>query len=122
GKFYTALSGNKVIQYDITTGQPVRTLVDGATVSTPLVIDDYSFSADESKMLLQTQKQNIYRRSFTAEYFVYDVNARTLVPLSSGGRQSYATFSPDGSKVAFVRSNNLFFVTLPDMEEAQVTD
>ena len=122
GKFYTALSDNKVIQYDITTGQPVATLVDGGLLSTPIVIDDYSFSADERKMLLQTQRQAIYRRSFIAEYFVYDRDAKTLRPLSSRGRQSYATFSPDGSKVAFVRSNNLFYVTLTDMAEAQVTD
>ena len=122
GKFYTALSDNKVIQYDITTGQSVRTLVDGDTLATPIVIDAYSFSNDESKMLLQTQRQSIYRRSFTAEYFVYDLNAGTLVPLSSRGRQSYATFSPDGTQVAFVRSNNLFYVALTNMKEERVTD
>ena len=121
GKFYTALSENKVVQYDITSGQPVRTLVDGNALSTPIVIDDYSFSADESRLLLQSQKQSIYRRSFVAEYFVYDVSGKTLIPLSSAGRQSYATFSPDGSKVAFVRENNLFYVTLSDMTEEQVT-
>lgn len=121
GKFYTALSENKVVQYDITSGQPVRTLVDGDALLTPIVIDDYSFSADESRMLLQTQKQSIYRRSFVAEYFVYDVSGKTLIPLSSAGRQSYATFSPDGSKVAFVRENNLFYVTLSDMTEELVT-
>ena len=121
GKFYTALTDNKVIQYDITSGQPVSTLVDGNALASPIVIDDYSFSADETKMLLQTQKQSIYRRSFIAEYFMYDVATNTLVPLSSGGRQSYATFSPDGSKVAFVRENNLFYVTLADMKEEQVT-
>lgn len=121
GKFYTALADNKVVQYDITSGQPVRTLADGAVLSTPLVIEDYSFSADESKMLLQTQRESIYRRSFVAEYFVYDRNTNTLRPLSSRGRQSYATFSPDGTKVAFVRANNLYYVTLADMAEEQVT-
>lgn len=122
GKYYTALSENKIIQYDITTGRPVQTLVDGGTLSTEIVIDDYTFSADERRLLLQSQRQSIYRRSFTAEYYVYDRDTRSLYPLSSKGRQSYATFSPDGNKVAFVRNNNLFYVSLSDMQEEQVTD
>ncbi|HEY9488174.1 MAG TPA: S9 family peptidase, partial [Chryseosolibacter sp.] len=121
GKFYTALSDNKIVRYDITTGQPVGNLVDGVSFSNRISIDDYSFSADESKVILQTQKRSVYRRSFVAEYFVYDLNSKKLQPLSSGGAQSYATFSPDGSKVAFVRANNLFYVTLSDMKEEQVT-
>lgn len=121
GKFYTALSENKIIKYDITTGQSVQTLVDGNSLSTPIVLDAYSFSADEKKLLLQTQRRNIYRRSFVAEYFVYELATRSLEPLSSKGAQSYATFSPDGSKVAFVRNNNVFYVTLSGMEEIQVT-
>jgi dipeptidyl-peptidase 4 len=122
GKFYTALSDNKIIKYDITTGQPVSTLVDGSSLATPIVVDAYSFSADEKKLLLLTQRQSIYRRSFVAEYFVYDLGAGSLQPLSSKGSQSYATFSPDGTKVAFVRSNNLFYVNLAGMEEIQVTE
>ncbi len=121
GKFYSALDGNRVVKYDITTGQPVARLVDGGQLDPRIVIDDYSFSSDEKKLLLQTHRQSIYRRSFVAEYFIYDLSTQKLQPLSSGGAQSYATFSPDGSKVAFVRSNNLFFVTLSDMKEEQVT-
>lgn len=122
GKFYTALAENKVIKYDITTGQPVATLVDGGALTSSLVIDDYSLSGDEQKVLIQTQTQSIYRRSFVAQYFVYDLRTKSLLPLSTGGAQSYATFSPDGSKVGFVRKNNLYYVTLSDMAEHQVTD
>lgn len=122
GKFYTALSDNKIIKYDITTGQPVQTIVDGNLLTPNIIIDDYSFSADENKMLFQTQFQSIYRRSFVAEYFVYDLAARRLQPLSSRGVQSYATFSPDGTKVAFVRANNLYYVDLSNMREQQITD
>ena len=122
GKYYTALTDNKVVKYDITTGQPVQTLVDGRALSPSIVIDDYSLSADETKLLLQTEKQSIYRHSFVAGYFVYDTGSKRLQPLSQGGKQSYATFSPDGSKVAFVRNNNLFYVTLDGMKEGQVTD
>ena len=121
GKYYTALSDNKIVKYDITTGQPMETLADGSALSTGLTIEDYSFSADESKILLQTERRPIYRRSFVAEYYLYDRAGRRLQQLSAGGPQSYATFSPDGSQVAFVRENNLFVVSVRDMKERQVT-
>ncbi|HET9487551.1 MAG TPA: DPP IV N-terminal domain-containing protein [Chryseosolibacter sp.] len=122
GKFYSALTDNKVVKYDVTTGQSVQTLVDGAAFSTPIDIDEYNFSADERKILLQTKRQAIYRRSFVADYFIYDMDTQRLRALSSNGKQSYATFSPDGTMVAFVRNNNLFYVMLSDMREQQITD
>jgi dipeptidyl-peptidase-4 len=122
GKFYSTLENNKVVKYNITTGQPVETLVDGSTLNPKIEIQDYSFSGDEKKLLLTTDFQSIYRRSFTANYFIYDLTGKSVKPLSANGKQSYAAFSADGSKVAFVRENNLFYVTLNDMKEVQVTD
>ncbi len=122
GKFYSTLENNKVVKYNITTGQPVETLVDGSTLKPKIEIQDYSFSGDEKKLLLTTDFQSIYRRSFTANYFIYDLTGKSVKPLSANGKQSYAAFSADGSKVAFVRENNLFYVTLNDMKEVQVTD
>jgi dipeptidyl-peptidase-4 len=122
GQFYSSLTNNKVVKFDITTGKEVQTLLDGSALSPQVDIEDYSFSADESKLLLLTSTQSIYRHSFTAEYFVYDLTAKKLLKLSSGGRQSYASFSPDGGKVAFVRNNNLFYTDLATMTETQVTD
>lgn len=122
GKYYTALNDNKIIRYDITSGQPVEILVDGTALSASLMIDDYALSADEQKVLIRTKTVKIYRHSYVAEYFVYDMRTKSLVPLSVGEGESYATFSPDGSKVAFVRNNNLFYVTLADMRAHQVTD
>jgi dipeptidyl-peptidase-4 len=122
GKFYSTLENNKVVKYNITTGKPVETLVDGSTLNPKIDIQDYSFSGDEKKLLLTTDFQSIYRRSFTANYFIYDLTSKSVKPLSANGKQSYAAFSSDGSKVAFVRENNLFYVTLNDMKEVQVTD
>jgi dipeptidyl-peptidase-4 len=52
---------------------------------------------------------------------VYDIKSKKLVKLSAGGKQSFATFSPDGTKIAFVRQNNLFMVDLNTMAERQIT-
>lgn len=121
GKFYSSLQNNKVVKFNITTGEAVETLVDGGALSPALSIDDYSFSADEKQILISTGFEPIYRRSFRASYFIYDVTTKTVKKLSDNGKQSYATFSPDGTKVAFARGNNLFYVSLSDMKETQVT-
>src|SRR5687767_10074130 len=122
GKFYSTLTNNKVIRYDITSGQEVETLVDGSSLSPAVQIEGYWFSSDESKLLLATKMESIYRRSYTAEFFIYDIASRSLQKLSDNGRQSYASFSPDGSHVAFVRDNNLFYVSLADKKETQITN
>jgi dipeptidyl-peptidase 4 len=122
GKYYSALSDNKIIRYDVTNGNPLETIVDGSSFQPAIDIDDYSFSADEGLVMLSSGKESIYRRSYTADYFVYDRLAKTLKKVSSGGKQSYATFSPDGKQVAFARGNNLFLVNLVTMTEVQITD
>jgi len=116
GKFYTSLSDNKIIRYDVSTGQQVATAYDG-----DIKIDGYSFSDDETKLLLSTNSESIYRRSSKAEFYIYDIASKNARKLSSGGKQSYATFSHDGSKVAFVRENNLYTVNTSDLAEQQVT-
>ncbi|MDX1627822.1 MAG: DPP IV N-terminal domain-containing protein [Fulvivirga sp.] len=121
GQYYTARKGNDIVKYDITTGEIVETIVDGDALTPSITFTSYTFSNDESKLLLLTDRQGIYRRSFTAIYYVYNLQTGELTPLSKNGRQAYATFSPDGSKVAFVRDNNIFYVTLSNMEETQVT-
>ena len=119
GQFYSELTGNKIIKTSILDSDKQSVLFDGGQNN--ISIDDYSFSANEKKILILTQRKGIYRRSFTAEYYIYDIADKTLSRLSEGGPQSYATFSPDGKKVAFVRDNNLFVTTLVSMSETQIT-
>ncbi len=121
GKFYSAQEGNDIVKYDVTTGQKVATIVSGADLSPAIDFVAYEFSADEKQILFMTSFEPIYRRSFKANYFVYDLTTKQLKQLSKGGKQSYATFSPDGSKVAFCRENNLFFVDLQNNKETQIT-
>ena len=118
GQYYSALADNKVIKYDVRTGEEVETLVDGEALS--LSIDDYNFSEDETMVLLLTDRQSIYRRSFTAVYYIYSREDGSLEKLSDG-RQSYATLSPDNQKIAFTRDNNLFYKDLSSGQEVAVT-
>src|SRR5688572_6732162 len=122
GKFYSTLESNKIVKYNMTSGQAVETIFDGATATPKVDIRSYSFSEDEKKILLLTNYEGIYRRSFRADYFVYDVASKAIHKLSEKGKQSYASLSADNSKIAFVRDNNLFYVNLTDWSEVQITD
>ncbi|UII33687.1 S9 family peptidase [Fulvivirga ulvae] len=122
GRYYSAQESNDIVKFDVTTGEKVETILDGDQLTPTITFNSYSFSADESKVLLMTDRESIYRRSYKAQFYVYDLGSKKLSKLSKGGPQSYATFSPDGSKVAFVRENNLFYVDLSDMKEVQVTE
>lgn len=95
-------------------------ILEGDTL--PIKAYDYVLSNDESKALFLTNINYIYRHSFTSDYYVYDIAAKHLEPLSTNGSQRLATFSPDGTKVAFMRDNNLFIKDLEKGEETQFTD
>ncbi len=122
GQYYSVREGSDIVQYDVTTGKAVKTILKGSDLSPEIRFSSYTFSADEQKVLLMTDRESIYRRSYTAEFYVYDFQSKKLEKLSTDGAQSYATFSPDGFKVGFTRGNNLFYVTLSDMKEVQITD
>ncbi len=122
GIHYTTLDRDgQIVQFSYETGKSVKTVLNTADLKIGGV-DEYEFNADESKMLLQTAVSPIYRRSFTAEYYIYELNNRKLTKLSENGKQQVASFSPDGTKVAFVRSNNLFFKDLSTNNETQITN
>jgi len=125
GAFYSALEGEKIVKHQVTDGAAVATLFDAATsvenLSKKVAIEDYSLSADEQKILISTESEPIYRRSSREENFVYDLKTKKLTQLSKTGKQMFATFSPDGSKVAFVRLNNLYMVDLATMTEKEIT-
>jgi dipeptidyl-peptidase-4 len=115
-----------IVRVDVTTGQPVNTIIEGESLrpdgsNGPLEFDSYEFSADEKKVLFSANIEPIYRRSSKADFYVYDLASKKLSKLSPGGKQSYASYSPDGKQVAFVRDNNLFVVDLASMQEKQLT-
>lgn len=68
----------------------------------------YQMSRDEGKILLWTSAEPIYRHSFSADYYVYEVRHNKLTKLSDTGGEEIATLSPDGRMVAFVKDNNVF--------------
>lgn len=130
GEEYTVLEDENQVpvinKYSYKTFQKIGTVLSGNDVKVegnPLIFDSYEFNSDESKLLLTTNSEAIYRRSSTAQYYVYDIKTKTLTTLAdpAKGKQMLADISPDGKKVAFVRNNNIFYKDLVTGEEVTVT-
>ncbi len=83
--------------------------------------DDYQLSRSETKVLISTATERIYRHSTRADFYVFNRSNGKLTRVSDKGKQMFASFSPDGFKVAFVRDNNLFIKDLVKSRETQVT-
>ncbi len=126
GKTYASFERGELNIYNYKTGKLEKTLFGIADLvmegeDLPIAFSDYELSANEDKMLVATDIESIYRHSYHATYYVYDFMTKTLQPLSDNGKQRLATFSPDASKVAFMRDNNLFIKDLETGEEKQFT-
>lgn len=124
GEHFTVLnSGRKIDKYKYSDGGYSETLLDLDQLDSSSVhlIENYALSPDENFVLLMTNKEEIYRHSFTANYYIFKSKDNSLRPLSREGKQQLATFSPDSRKIAFVRQNNLFYTDLKTGEEKQLT-
>ena len=126
GQYYTQISPDRkrIVKYSFKTGKQVEAIfdVEKARDCTLKYFDDYIMSPDEKLILIQTKTRSIYRRSFTAEYYIYNVKNNTIEPLSKNGPQQVPLFSPYGFQVAFVRNNNIFLVKLLfGNSESQIT-
>ncbi len=126
GETYAQISddGRQIVSYSFKTGKQTGVLFDASTARGANIdrIDGYIMSPTGKRILIQTKTERIYRRSFTATYYIYTIANNRLEPLSDGGPQQTPLWSPDGEQVAFVRDNNIFLVKLLyGNAESQVT-
>ena len=128
GVFYTSLErtkiGNDLVKYSYKDGNYKNIILkndDFKFDKTVIEIDDYDFNLKETKLLIASNKESIYRHSSKADFFIYDINSKQTIKLSEGEKQMYATFSPKSTEVAFVKENNLYYKNLASNDEMQVT-
>ncbi len=126
GDSYAQISsdGKQIVRYSFKTGKKIDVIFDASTARNAKIdkVQGYIMSPDGKRILIQTATNRIYRRSFTATYYIYTIANGTLEPLSDGGPQQTPVWSPDGLQVAFVRDNNIFLVKLLyNNAESQVT-
>lgn len=123
GEKYTTLENYRdIIQWDYKTGRALDTLISLQGRNPGIkYIYDYSQNKTEDKVLISTNIEPIYRHSFKADFFIFDLKSGKIQPLSDKRPQQLADFSPDGKFVAFFKDNNLFIKELSSNKETQVT-
>ena len=106
--------------YDFATLKKVSTLIDTKN-QTKLSdgIDSYTFSSDEKMILIANNTNSIYRHSFTADYFLYNIETKELNKLLEQVQEP--TFSPDGKKIAYAKENNLFLYDIASQSNISIT-
>ena len=126
GEHYTVLDFNyatrstSIGKYNYKTLAKVSDIVNSKDLEEIPYFTNYTFNDDESKVLLATEMEMVFRHSTLAKYYVYDVKTKGLTLVSKNKIQE-PTFSPDGSKVAYVYDNNIYYTTLSTGATTQVT-
>ena len=127
GESYSVLNFNKALRstsidvYDYKTSKYLTTILSSNNLNEVSYFLDYTFSNDESKILIATSEQPLYRHSKLGLYYIYDVSTKTLIQLSEEYVQE-PSFSPDGSKVAYVLKNNIYVKDLNKNVTYQITN
>ena len=124
GEHYTVLVNNEtIVKFSYRTGNAVDTMLHLPNVRNSPIrqITGYEFSPDEQFILVYTNEQFRYRRTFTADYYLFDRRRGQLRQLSENGRQEAPLFSPDSRNIAFARNNNLYLHKIDFNTEVVVT-
>ena len=122
GRHFTRLEDNTIKKYDIISGSWVEDIFNaGSLDGEDIEIDGYHFNHDESAILIEANSESIYRRSYLANFYVYDFASEKLTSIYDEGKVMNATFSPDGTHVAYVWENNLYYFNIDEELTLPVT-
>ena len=124
GEHFLQAQGNCILKYSFKTGAVTDTVLNLSTARGEKLrtLGNFILSPTEDIILLEQYVQKIFRRSYTANYYIYTIRNNKIDPLTTGGPVQVPSFSPDGHNIAFVRNNNIFLVKLLfNNAEVQVT-
>lgn len=124
GEHFLQAKGNCILKYSFKTGAVTDTVLNLSTARGEKLrtLGNFILSPTEDIILLEQYVQKIFRRSYTANYYIYTIRNNKIDPLTTGGPVQVPSFSPDGHNIAFVRDNNIFLVKLLfNNAEVQVT-
>jgi len=135
GTLYTKLEpsgskkGNDIVRYDAATGRREVLVAADRVVpsgsSDPLTIENYFWSAGNKFLLIYTNSQKVWRQNTRGDYWVLDLSSGKLTKLGGDAKPStlmFAKFSPDGTRVGYVRENNIYVETLSNKQIAKLTN
>jgi dipeptidyl-peptidase-4 len=105
--------------YDFATLKKVNTIIDSKNFKELAGIDSYAFNSDESAILIANNSNQIFRHSFTADYYLYNLSTKGLTKVLEQVQQP--TFSPDGTKIAFAKTNDLYIYDIASKNTTRIT-
>lgn len=115
------LKGREIVRYDAATG--ARSILVAAALLTPpgaeapLEVSDYAWSPDGARLLVFTNTRKVWRDNTRGDYWVLTLPGGGLRKLGGDAPEAslmFAKFSPDGTRVAYVRGNDLYVERLED--------
>ena len=124
GESFLQAQGDCILKYSFKTGEVTDTVLNLRTARGERLfsLGRFILSPTEDIILLEQNVQKIFRRSYTADYYIFTIRNNKIDPLTTGGPVQVPLFSPDGHNIAFVRDNNIFIVKLLfNNAEVQVT-
>ena len=122
GNYFSKISEAGVTKHAFTDAEGRGEVLIPSNILSRIDRDDYTFNSDETKALLTTSTESIYRRSFTAVYYLYDLQTKEMQPLDNArSPQTLAEYSPDGTKVSYIFENNLYVKDIASGKVKQLT-
>lgn len=126
GEFYFQANDQhtKIIKYSYKTGTEVETIFDvgKARENTISSFDGFLISPDENRLIVYTNSEPIYRHSFKADYYYYDIRRNLITKLTDKtSKQMSPVFSKDGRMLAYVCDNNIWLSKFDYGTESQIT-
>jgi dipeptidyl-peptidase 4 len=120
--------GTEIARFDAATGTR-SVLVPAQRITSPgakasMDVEGYSWSADGRWLLLFTNTQRVWRQNTRGDYWVLEIATGGLRQISEdapGSSLMFAKFSPDSTRVAYVRGNNIYVEQLKDGRSVQLT-
>lgn len=123
GLHYTQLEGNSIIKYNFKHSESEKILFDlnWFNDSSITYISGYSINKNETKILIETNREGIYRYSYRADYYIFDISDTIFYKLNKRKKIELARFSPDGEKISFLKNNNIFLLDISADSLIQIT-
>ena len=126
GDYYSLLNFNKetnattIDTHSYKTLEKVKTLVNSNNLEGLEEFSSYNFNNDETKLILGTNFEKIYRRSFKGTFYAYDIASEKVSLIGENIQEP--VFSPDNKKVAYGKDNNIFIKNLQTNRVTQITN
>ncbi len=122
GDYFSKVTGKSVTKHKFSDYSGKGEMLISEKSLQGIKMQDYSFNADETKALIVTEQKSIYRRSYSAVYYLLDLQTKEIQALDSIRQpQTLAMYSPDGKKVSYIYKNNLYIKNIETGEITGVT-